>query len=492
MPLASLHHESRGIRDALRRDFPFLLNASKCVADHVEKSIAGWERIVASELDTEFPFTHHTEKLESWLSRESSLSCTDYAHVIDEYADFCRAVKHPDNLDFWRRELSAAAEPANVLTKDDSNARFSLRLLLNEWRKASDKTFSQWQLEKIAALRLVLMRELQALLSLLQELHDQLGALGLDPGILLDLSKGEWSARDIEQLKRWVRYLADDSGVRSLCDLLGKLRQMEQSERIEQVRVRQIEHVALPDINSKEEIIGLRFGRDIDHVVPAEMALLADPDTSTLFDMKYAESRLMCFDMQGIQRSQRVHEQDEMRSVEESDKYGPMIILVDTSGSMQGMPETIAKAVALYMAGKARQQERPCFLINFSTGIRTLDLSDKIDMKGVLGFLGMSFQGGTDASPALKHALEMLQEERYQRADVLMISDFIMYDLPAEVHDRIRDRKEEGNRFYSLVIGDCFMSRRLESIFDHEWIYDPQSSRIRELIGFRRQVANVA
>jgi uncharacterized protein with von Willebrand factor type A (vWA) domain len=192
-----------------------------------------------------------------------------------------------------------------------------------------------------------------------------------------------------------------------------------------------------------------------------------------------------------MQRSQRVHEQEEMRSAKEADKHGPLIILVDTSGSMQGMPETIAKAVALYMAGKARQQQRPCFLINFSTGIKTLDLGEKLDMEGVIGFLGMSFHGGTDATPALDHALETLQEEKYERADVLMISDFIMYDLPADMRDRIQARKDEGNRFYSLVVGDCFMSRRLESMFDHEWIYDPQSSRIAELIGFKQQVANV-
>lgn len=102
--------------------------------------------------------------------------------------------------------------------------------------------------------------------------------------------------------------MANDPGVRSLCDLLGKLRQLELSERIERAQVRYTQDIELPDINSREEIIGIRLGRDIEHVLPSELALLADPETSILFDLKYVESRLMCFDMQGIQRVQQHHQ----------------------------------------------------------------------------------------------------------------------------------------------------------------------------------------
>ena len=41
----------------------------------------------------------------------------------------------------------------------------------------------------------------------------------------------------------------------------------------------------------------------------------------------------------------------------------------------------------------------------------------------------MSFHGGTDAAPAMEHALEMLQSESFRRADVLVISDFVMPEL---------------------------------------------------------------
>lgn len=53
---------------------------------------------------------------------------------------------------------------------------------------------------------------------------------------------------------------------------------------------------------------------------------------------------------------------------------------IDTSTSMSCAPETVAKAVALYFTARARMQNRVCYLINFSTGIETLDLSSEIGL----------------------------------------------------------------------------------------------------------------
>lgn len=319
-------------------------------------------------------------------------------------------------------------------------------------------------------------------------MQEQLKTFGVDTGILLDLSKGSLTAQDIEQFKRWAKYLAEDQGIRALCDLLGKIRQIELSERIERVKSFVQSRISLPDINSREEIVGIRLGRDIEHVLPAELALLADPDTAILFDLKYVESRLMCFDMQGIQNVHRHVETEEERSIKEAEKQGPMVICIDTSGSMNGMPETIAKAVALFLATKAREQKRPCYLINFSTGINTLDLGSDLGIEALMRFLQMSFHGGTDVAPALNHALDTMERDAYKNADLLIVSDFIMSDLPARTLARIESRRLDGSRFHSLVVGSCYMAHQLKSLFDNEWVYDPRNSRIHELVGFERRV----
>ena len=320
------------------------------------------------------------------------------------------------------------------------------------------------------------------------QLQQQLDALGLDPGILFDLSIGTLSAQDIEHFRRWATYLADDPGVRALCEMLGKIRQLEFSERIERVTVSRTQTTIIPHIDSREEIVGVRLGRDLEHLVPSELALLADPDTALLFDLKYVEARLMCFDMQGLQAWHTEVDIEEERTTREADKQGPMILCIDTSGSMQGMPETIAKAVALFMASKAREKKRSCYLINFSTGLATLDLAGEWGMDTLMGFLGMSFHGGTDVAPALDKALQVMQEDAYRNADALIISDFIMAGLPKDTLERIGRQRSDGNRFHSLVIGDCYMTERLKSLFDQEWVYDPRRSQIRELTGFERKL----
>ena len=53
---------------------------------------------------------------------------------------------------------------------------------------------------------------------------------------------------------------------------------------------------------------------------------------------------------------------------------------IDTSGSMIGKQEMVAKSVALYMANTAVSQKRVCYLINFSININSLDLTKNADV----------------------------------------------------------------------------------------------------------------
>jgi uncharacterized protein with von Willebrand factor type A (vWA) domain len=63
----------------------------------------------------------------------------------------------------------------------------------------------------------------------------------------------------------------------------------------------------------------------------------------------------------------------------------------------------------------------------FSTAIETPNLTDiKNNLDKLIAFLSMSFHGGTDATPAMKGALRMLEAEDYKKADVIVVSDFVM------------------------------------------------------------------
>ncbi|MGI9306612.1 MAG: VWA domain-containing protein, partial [Gammaproteobacteria bacterium] len=359
----------------------------------------------------------------------------------------------------------------------------TLRALLQEtWQKLLDEEYAKWELEKIAEYRRALLEELQNALELIQQLADALEALSIEPGLLFDLSKDNISLSDIEKIKRWANYLSQDENVRRLCEMLGRMRTAAGVKRREIIMSSETIPAVHVDANSKEEIAGVCAGNDIEYALPQEKALLADEDTALLFDLKFAERRLMQFDMTGSEIYDLTEEKEKETEISEKEKTGPVIVCVDTSGSMKGAPETVAKAVSLYMAAAAMKQKRDCYLINFSTGIKTLDLSGRQSIAGLLKFLRLSFGGGTDAAPAIAHALQMMQTKNYKKADLLIVSDFMMDELPAALHPQIAAAKENGNKFHSLSIGGNFLRQALKDLFDNEWAYNPQNGGVRQLL----------
>ncbi|NHQ84856.1 VWA domain-containing protein [Iodobacter sp. HSC-16F04] len=488
MSLNRVKLAAQAANDAIFASFDAQITQQSAVKQHIEQQIQRWERHTSVTLADSYPFEEYENQLNRYISQLQSEGIQDesFSTAVEDFLGFCRASKLPTNEQFWRNYTENSAE----IAKDGSaeiDFTASSQLLANEWQKALDKVKAEWELKKIAELRAALLRQLKSLLDVIAQLKQLLDDLGLDAGLLFDFSSGSLSAQDIETFQRWLNYLNESDGVRQLCDLLGKLRQLEFSERLEKVLVNHAQTINVPDFNSREEIVGIRLGRDIEHALPSELALLSDPDTALLFDLKFVESRLMCFEMQGQQAEEFSHEED--RTISEQDKLGPMVICVDTSGSMRGMPETIAKAVTLFMACKAKEQGRACYVINFSTGIKCLDLGLGIEMDSLIDFLRMSFHGGTDVAPALDHALTVMKEDNYQKADLLMISDFVMGGLPQAVQQQIEAQRAFGNQFYSLVVGSTFMSERLATLFDHEWIFDPHSSQIHELISFKERMS---
>lgn len=105
-------------------------------------------------------------------------------------------------------------------------------------------------------------------------------------------------------------------------------------------------------IHGADEVIGVTLGDEIAKLVPSELAKLADP----LFMLDTAR-RL--FDRQTLCR--------ETRATEPVGK-GPIVVIVDESGSMNGSKIETAKALALALAWIARKQKRWCCLVGFSGG----------------------------------------------------------------------------------------------------------------------------
>jgi len=504
----------------LKQQFAPLFEAYPILEEQLDGRLGEWQRNCEVQLANEDPFLQHEQRLETWLGQSPGTTNLS-EHMITQYREFCFAVKIPFDNKFWHQQRQNTWQDVRAIA-------LSKQLLCNEWRKRLDEARILWQTEVLRGLGQQQADELVDWLKALEQfvrrvtsntkghsnwlsgvmakltsknlermiewcdalalMYEGLETLGLDPTLWLDASLGELNPYCLEEIQQWARYLTTDPGAKKIADILGRMREAEWSEKVSVVKQSRTARHPVIDINSKEEIVGLRLGKDLEHALPSELALMADPETSILFDLKYIESKLVCFELHGMSFRDDIEHIDVEVTEQAEDAKGPMILCIDTSASMTGAPEDMAKAMALYLGTKAKAEKRACYVINFSSGIDTFELTENNGIAALTAFLRRSFHGWTDAAPALSHALTMLKQEDYQKADVLVVSDFIMGDLPQNLLQEIEQQRDQGNRFNSLVIGDAFMTRRMKTLFDTEWIYDPYSRQVTEIVGFAKDI----
>ncbi len=214
------------------------------------------------------------------------------------------------------------------------------------------------------------------------------------------------------------------------------------------------------------EMDGIERGDNINRMLPSEMALLCHPILKTLWHAKRAERLLLLYQHQGKRGRGKKDEgaREKKGSLNEQGykgKYslgrGPIIICLDTSGSMHGEPEHIAKAAVLEALKIAHREQRPCHLFSFSgpkqTMLHQLDLRQG-GLIELLKFLRHSFHGGTDITHALQLALRKQKEGSWKKADILLVSDG-RFPLNNELIKTINGcRKDHKLRVFGILTGN--------------------------------------
>ena len=345
---------------------------------------------------------------------------------------------------------------------------------------------NKWEQERIDEMRKQFLEELYKKIQNFMRLEKLLSPFTKDFGRLWDLSKRPFETSGFEILDTFAKLLEQDESLQELAELLGKQSRTQavyEKELRDKVVITTEWH---PQPAYRGEINGLRYSNDIAAALPTELALLKNAAAKKLFQLKFAQKQLLSFEYQNEEEELKESIEQEEVTMEKQEPKGPIIICVDTSGSMHGTPENIAKTVAFALAKIAAEQERLCYIISFSTDIETLEVKPNEDMEltnadggnylqKLVRFLRMSFNGGTDAEPALWKALTMLAgsdtADGYKNADVLMISDFVMADLSDDLVTAIEQEQEKNSGFYSLVIG-ASGNKNTIACFNHNWLYD--------------------
>jgi len=353
---------------------------------------------------------------------------------------------------------------------------------LKDWEKKLFEKKHKFELDEIDKSRKAFMENLYQKVSEFNKLKELLEPFTKDLGRLWDLSGGTWKNSGFELLKKYADVLENDKAIIALASMLGRYRKLEKE--IEEVEIEKV--IVKPKFKprhaSKGEVIGIRESDDISSMLPIEAATLLNPLTRPIFLKKYVEKKLMTYDFKNQFAATEKITVKQKHLQEKEDGKGPIIICVDTSGSMHGTPEQVAKTICFALTRIALREKRKCFLISFSTKIQTTELTDlQNSLDKLIAFLGMSFNGGTDANPALEKSLEMLETNDYSKADVLMVSDFVMEALTEEVVEQIDKAKSNKTKFHSLTISDSANSQVIKQ-FNHNWNYNTKGQNQNEAL----------
>ena len=223
----------------------------------------------------------------------------------------------------------------------------------------------------------------------------------------------------------------------------------------------------------RENIDGVTLGNNLSAMLPTEVALLADVKSEGVFYKRYATKQLQL--LSGKTPMVAAKKKDTERKNEPRLTEGPIIVSLDTSGSMGGEKEKVSKALLIHLMEIAKRKRRKCLLITFSISAKTLEVTHPKHWKKVASFLTEHFSGGTDGNQMLGYAIDALVEGAFEMADVLIISDF-EFDPPKDsLKKAIVKAQGQGTKFYGLRIGcgalyDSFYERSYERLLNKMWV----------------------
>lgn len=320
--------------------------------------------------------------------------------------------------------------------------------------------------------------KLKELLELLAPFVEDTTALGR----LWDLSKGNWKQINFNLLLKYGELLTQKKELLALAEVLGRYQKAEIEYKEEAYTNWKIIQQFKYNHSGKSELIGITESDDLNHLLPTELSLFSDIETENIFYKKLSEKKLQSY--QFISReSYKQTEAFEGKHQKEVEKdKGPFILAIDTSGSMHGKPEEIAKLIAFAIVKIAYREKRKALLISFSTSYQLFELTDfQNSLPKLVNFLQMSFSGGTDVSEAIKETVRRMEEQDYKNADLLVITDGIFGNMSAQLISQIQMLKQKGNKFNTLIIGASQNTNAL-SFFDNIWLCDYYLENINNLV----------
>lgn len=289
------------------------------------------------------------------------------------------------------------------------------------------------------------------------------GDLGEIMGRGWDMSLGVLKHVGWQDLLRLQKLIEQLPQLREIVRSLGRLHASDTEETVADtvfVPVRRLEEerreVRTPHIPA--ETRGIERSGEISRMLPSEAVNLGHPKLRLLWHARRAERALLTYRVEGMEIDRVLVEREATEAQEHRKprpQRGPIIAVMDTSGSMHGTPELVAKALVLEALRTAHAEKRRCYAYMFGGAGEIVEHELDLSAEGIgrlLVFLGHTFGGGTDVAVLAKVA-KLLHENDWKKADVVFVSDG---EWGASAH-LVRDvtvAREGGTRFHGVQIGN--------------------------------------
>lgn len=295
------------------------------------------------------------------------------------------------------------------------------------------------------------------------DLAEVFGDLGEMLGRGWDLSRSilrhvGWS--NVLELRRLVEQLPQ---LRDIVRSLGRLQtSLDEQSTYETIMspVRRLEEerreVRSPRVPA--ELRGITRSGDVARMLPVEAVMLGHATLRLLWHARRAERALLTYRFEGTETERVLSERElvEQREVRRPrPQRGPIVAVIDTSGSMHGLPEQVAKALVLEAMRVAHSEKRRCFLYAYSGPGDVIEHELDLGADGIgrlLTFLAHTFGGGTDIG-AMSMVVERLKDDSWKKADVILVSDG-EWHAPPNIVTAAQTAKGHGTRFHGVQIGN--------------------------------------
>jgi uncharacterized protein with von Willebrand factor type A (vWA) domain len=464
---------------------------NQALANQVIHDTLAWMRKAQLKLKQDNPLQDEFQRLYSWKDRPLYMVAQTWYHLTNwlkehyERAelDISFYEKHFDDAFRDLKGFQTRLQSMGLAEQEKLPIQAILYDLLAQWEGLLLAKSLQHELETLEEMTQSFASNLHAKVAEYLKMSELITPFTQQLGRFWDMSRGLWKQTNFDVLSQYALLLENETSVQKLADLLGRLRQAQTaiSEEHFEENIASISYRT--SFTEKAEIGGIHESDDLAYMLPSEAALLADADTQDLFLKRFAEKKLLTFQYQGKKPVVGFEVLTDRREKTRQKEKGPFILCVDVSGSMEGLPEQVAKVLSFAILKMAAQDQRKAYLISFSSGLQTLNLLNlEHSLNEVVAFLTMTFNGGTDIHPALSEAMRMLEQHDYKEADILVVSDFIMYELRADLVKRMEEEKRKGTQFHSLIVSEGTANPEVVALFDHFWVYQPSTKDIMRQI----------